>query len=165
MLEVTGADKAERRSRGKDDTLDAITAACAAFEGIRIGVAKQGGGQIEALRVLPVTRQTVVKARRTALQQLRNTIIAAPGGVRDQTHNVTRMQLIRSCATWRPDVEALADPVVAIRIALKSLARRIIKLNDEIATLDESIKQLVRELTPKLLDAVGIGVEIGYARQ
>jgi transposase len=59
-----------------------------------------------------------------------------------------------------PDVDAADDPVVATRIALKSIARRIIELNDEIANLDEPIERLVRELNPKLLEAVGIGVEI-----
>src|SRR5262249_3802824 len=87
-------------------------------------------------------------------------IIAAPDEVRDQTRNLTRMQLIRTCAAWRPDADAADDPVVATRIALKSVARRIIELNDEIANLDEPIEQLVRELNPKLLDQIGIGVEI-----
>lgn len=160
VLEVTGTDKAERRSRGKDDTLDAINAARAALEGKRISIAKQRDGQIEALRVLRVTRQTAVKARRAALQQLNNTIIGAPDEVRDQTRNLTRMQLIRTCAAWRPDTDAADDPLVATRIALKSLARRIIELNDEVANLDEPIEQLVRELNPALLDRVGIGVEI-----
>lgn len=160
VLEVTEADKAERRSRGKDDTLDAINAARAALEGKRISLAKSRDGQIEALRVLRTTRQTAVKARRAALQQLHNTIIAAPDEVRDQTRNLTRMQLIRTCAAWRPDTDAYADPVIASRIALKSLARRIIELNDEITNLDQPIEQLVRELNPKLLDAVGIGTEI-----
>lgn len=50
--------------------------------------------------------------------------------------------------------------MVATRIALKSLARRIIELNDEIANLDEPIARLVRELNPQLLEAIGIGVEI-----
>jgi transposase len=160
VLEVTGTDKAERRSRGKDDTLDAVLAARAALEGKRISVAKSRDGQIEALRVLRVARETAVKSRRSALQLLRMMIIAAPDEVRDQTRNLTRMQLIRTCAAWRPDVDAADDPVVATRIALKSIARRIIELNDEIANLDEPIERLVRELNPKLLEAVGIGVEI-----
>lgn len=160
MLEVTGTDKAERRSRGKDDTLDAIQAARAALDGKRISVAKSRDGQIEALRVLRVARETAVKSRRSALQLLPMMVIAAPDEVRDQTRNLTRMQLIRTCAAWHPDGDAADDPVVATRIALKSIARRIIDLNDEIATLDEPIERLVRELNPKLLEAIGIGVEI-----
>src|SRR5262249_47980167 len=111
VLEVTGADKAERRSHGKDDTLDAILAARAALEGKRISLAKSRDGQIEALRVLRVARETAVKSRRAALQLLRMMIIAAPDEVRDQTRNLTRMQLIRTCAAWRPDAAAADDPV------------------------------------------------------
>lgn len=110
VLEVTGTDKAERRSRGKDDTLDAINAARAALEGKRISVAKQRDGQIEALRVLRVARQTAVKGRRSALQLMRMMIIAAPDEVRDQTRNLTRMQLIRTCAASVPTPTPQATP-------------------------------------------------------
>jgi transposase len=48
----------------------------------------------------------------------------------------------------------------ATRIALKSLARRILELDDEIADLDELIAKLVHELAPTLVKAVGIGVEV-----
>lgn len=91
---------------------------------------------------------------------LRMQIISAPEELRDQVRNLTRMQLIRTCAAWRPDVTDAADPVTATRIALKSLARRILDLGDEIATLDELIEPLVRELAPQLLQRTGIGIEV-----
>ena len=78
------------------------------LKGTQINIAKQDDRQIEVLRV---TRQTAVKARRAALQQLRNTIIVLDE-VREQTRNLTRMQLIRTRAAWRHDTEAAADPVV-----------------------------------------------------
>jgi transposase len=70
-----------------------------------------------------------------------------------------RMQLIRTCAAWRPDTTGFRDPVVATRIALRSLARRILELNDEIAQLDDLIGPLVRELAPGLLQLRGVGIE------
>jgi transposase len=79
VLEVTGPDPAFRRAKGKDDTLDAIAAAKAALSGQRVSVAKDRSGQVEALRVLRVTRTTAVKCRRATLQTLRNTITAGPG--------------------------------------------------------------------------------------
>jgi transposase len=110
--------------------------------------------------VLRLTRSTAVKSRRAALQLLRNHIVSAPDELRDQVRNLTRMQLIRTCAAWRPDATGFRDPVVATRIALRSLARRILALNDEIADLDELIMPLVQELAPALVQATGIGVEI-----
>jgi transposase len=160
VLEVTGADKRERRSRGKDDTLDAVNAARAALERRRVSVAKRRDGRVEALRVLRVTRQSAIKARRAALQQLRNTIVAAPDPVREQTRTLTRARLLATCAAWRPAPAAADDPSVATRIALRSLARRIIELNHEISALEQPIEQLVRELNPRLLDTLGIGTEI-----
>ena len=48
-------------------------------------------GTVEALRVLRTTRKTAIKCRRAALQQLHNTIVAAPEEVRDQVRNLTRV--------------------------------------------------------------------------
>ena len=42
------------------------------------------------------------------------------------------------------------DPVTATKLALKSLARRILDLNDEIAELERFIVSLVEELAPTL---------------
>lgn len=159
VLEVTGPDRAQRRGRGKDDDLDAIAAAQAALTGQRVCVAKDRSGAVEALRVLRTTRRTAVHCRRAGLQQLHNTVIAAPEEVRDQVRYMTRMQLVRTCATLRPDTIAFRDPTVATKIALKSLARRILDLNDEIADLNRLIEPLVAELAPPLLALKGVGVE------
>ena len=98
VLEVTGPDRAARRARGKDDALDAVAAAEAARTGCRVQVAKDRGGAVEAPQVLRTTRKTAVKCRRAALQQLHNTIVAAPDEVRDRVRNLTRMRRLRTCA-------------------------------------------------------------------
>ena len=118
MLEVTGPDPASRRAKGKDDALDAISAAEAARTRRRVQVAKDRSGSVEALRVLRTTRKTAIKCRRAALQQLYNTIVAAPEEVRDQVRNLTRMRRLRSCAAWRPDTVGYRDPVVATKLSL-----------------------------------------------
>ena len=146
VLEVTGPDKSVRRSSGKDDTLDAIAAARAAASGQRVQVAKDRNGQVEALRVLRTTRKTAVKCRRATLQQLHNTIVAAPEDIRDELRGFTRMRLLRTLAASRPNQTAFRDPACATRLALKSLARRVLELNDEIAELDRMIEPLVAEL-------------------
>ena len=160
VLEVDRPDRSDRRRKGKDDDLDAISAARAALRGQRTSIPKSKDGAVEALRVLRVTRGTAIRARRNALQLLRMSIVSAPDEVRDQVRNLTRMQLIRTCASWRPDTTSAADPASATRIALKSLARRILELGDEIAALDELIKPIVCKLAPQLLERTGIGIEI-----
>ena len=111
--------------------------------------------------MLRTTRKTAVRCRRATLQQIHNTMVASPEEVRNLVRHMTRMQLIRTCASWWPDTIAFRDPVVATKMALKSLARRILDLNDEIADLDRHIRLLVTELAPNLLALPGVGVENG----
>ena len=152
VLEVTRPDLESRRRQGKDDLIDAVAAAHAALWGQRVQVAKDRDGAVEALRTLRTTRRNAVKARRATLQLLHNTIVAAADEVRDQVRNMTRMQRLRTCASWRPDVIGYRDPATAAKIALKALARRILMLNDEIADLD------------RLIRAARRGARVGAAR-
>src|SRR5580704_7791847 len=120
-------------------------------------------GMIESLRVLMACRKTAVSARRVALQMIHNTIVCAPDGLRDQLRNLTRMQLVRTLASWRPDLTAYRDLDSAYRIGLKSLARRYLELHDEIADLDVMIAAIVNELAPNLVARNSIG-HIGAAQ-
>ncbi len=158
VLEVTAPDKSVRRKKGKDDPLDAENAAHAAFAGIRTVTPRTRDGMVESLRVLRVTRKTAVTARRVALQMLQTQIVSAPEELRDQVRNLTRMQLIRTIAAWRPDATDYRDVTTATRLALRALARRYLELSDEIAELDVPIQALVEELNPELLTRTGIGV-------
>lgn len=65
---------------------------------------------IETLRVLKVCRKTAVAARRIALQIIQMNIVSAPDELRDQIRHLTRMQLIRTLVSWRPDVTAYQMP-------------------------------------------------------
>jgi transposase len=159
VLEVTTPDKADRRKRGKDDTIDAQNAAHAAFAGTRTVTPKSRDGMIESLRVLKVCRKTAVAARRVALQMIHNTIVAAPDELREPLRALTRMQLIRTLAAWSPDLTDYHNVASAYRIALKSLGRRYLELHDEIADLDTMIAALVNELAPELVARNSIGYE------
>jgi transposase len=125
VLEVTTPDNQDRRRRGKNDDLDAQNAAHAAFAGQRTVTPRSRDGMIESLRILMACRKTAVSARRVALQMIQNTIVCAPDGLRDQLRSLTRMQLVRTVASWRPDLTAYRDLDSAYRIGLKSLARAL----------------------------------------
>ncbi|NOX41638.1 MAG: IS110 family transposase [Alphaproteobacteria bacterium] len=159
VLEVIAPDKVDRRRRGKDDTLDAINAAHAAYSGTRTVTPKSRNGMIEALRVLKSCRKTAISARRVALQLIQNNIVSAPDQLREQLRSMTRMQLIRTLAAWRPDLTDYRNVTPAYRIAFKSLGRRYLELHDEIADLDTMIAALVDELAPDLIARIAIGYE------
>ncbi|EIM30996.1 hypothetical protein MicloDRAFT_00002770 [Microvirga lotononidis] len=151
VLEVTTPEKQDRRKRGKNDDLDAQNAAHAAFAGKRTVTPKTRDGMIESLRVLKACRKTALAARRVALQMIHNTIICAPDDLRDTLRKMTRMQLVRTLAAWRPDLTDYRDVISAHRISLKSLGRRYLELHDEIADLDAMIGAIVDELAPNLV--------------
>jgi len=157
VLEVTTPDQHDRRRRGKSDDLDAQNAAHAAFAGKRTVTPKSRDGMVESLRVLKACRKTAVAARRIALQMIQNTIVCAPDGLRDVLRTMTRMQLVRTLAAWRPDLTAYRDVESAYRISLKSLARRYLELHDEIADLEAMIGPIVEELAPDLVARNAIG--------
>lgn len=157
VLEITAPDRQDRRRRGKNDDLDAQNAAHAALAGARTVTPRTRDGMVESLRVLKACRKTAVTARRVALQMIHNTIICAPDILRDQLRHMTRMQLVRTLAAWRPDLTAYREVEAAYRISLKSLARRYIELHDEIADLDMMIKAIVEDLAPELVARNSIG--------
>src|SRR6185437_4505204 len=159
VLEVTTPDKHDRRKRGKNDDLDAQNAAHAAFAGKRTVTPKSRNGMIESLRVLKACRKTAVAARRVALQMIQNTIVCAPDELRETLRKMTRMQLIRTRAAWRPDLTDYRNVASAYRITLKSLGRRYLELHDEIADLDTMIVAIVDELAPALVARNSIGHE------
>lgn len=163
VLEVTTPDKQDRRRRGKNDDLDAQNAAHAAFAGTRTVTPRSRDGMVESLRVLMACRKTAVAARRVALQMIQNTIVCAPDALRDTLRTMTRMQLVRTLAAWRPDLSAYRDVDAAYRIGLKSLARRYLELHDEIADFDAMIGAIVDDLAPDLLARNSIG-HIGAAQ-
>ena len=70
---------------------------------------------------------------------------------------MTRMQLIRTLAAWRPDMSGYREMETAYRIALKSLARRYLELHDEVADLDTMIKSIVNDFAPDLVARNSIG--------
>lgn len=86
------------------------------------------------------------------------TIVCAPDKIREPLRSMTRMQLIRTLAAWRPDLTAYRQVEEAYRISLKSLARRYLELHDEVSDLDDMIGAIVKDLAPELLAQTAIGL-------
>lgn len=83
-------------------------------------------GGVEVSRVLRTTRKTAINCRRATLQQLHATIVASPDEVRDQVRNLTRMLLLRTCASWNICNPRIGSPVStkAITLAIGVAATR-----------------------------------------
>jgi transposase len=155
VLEISRTPRAERRLRGKDDSLDAARTARAALASETLALPRSGARR-EALRLLLVARRSAVDVRREALGQLRGVIVTAPDGLRDQLRGLPVGRLLERCSRLRRSSAMSADEV-ATRLVLRSLSRRIQAATVEADELEQEILGHVRALAPRLLDEPGVG--------
>lgn len=160
VIEVDRPDRKTRRFQGKSDPIDAVQAAKTALAGERTGVPKQRDGRIEALRNLRVARRSAVDQRADAQRRIKTLIVTAPDDLRERLRSLGVKDLITTCANLRPDRTDAASPATAVKIALRSLARRHQQLTAEIADLDELLEPLVAAINPGLVAANGVGTDV-----
>ncbi|MGV9350967.1 IS110 family transposase [Streptomyces spiralis] len=158
VVEVDRPDRKARRDNGKSDPIDAYGAATAVLSGRAGGTPKSRDGIVEAIRALRVVRKSAVKARTQALNQIRTLIITAPSAVRDKLRGLSTRELVDTLTRSRP-AGALDDPVCAVKIALRRLARRYQQLDEEIKDADKEIGPLVTQAAPRLIALPGVGPE------
>jgi transposase len=155
VLEVSRTPRAERRLRGKDDPLDAVRAARTALASETLTLPRAGQRR-EALRLLLIARRSAVDVRREALVQLRSVIVTAPDRLRDELRELPIGRLLQRCSRLRRSAAAAPDEL-AVRIVLRTLARRIEAATAEADQLEREILAHVRALAPVLLDEPGVG--------
>jgi transposase len=155
VLEVNRPDRAARRQHGKSDPLDAEAAARTVQAGEVTAVPKAGGGTVEMLRSLRVTRATAVKARTQAINALKALIVTAPEDLREQLRGHSAAMLVRAAAELQPG--KLDDPTAAAKLALRCLAERYQALDAEIKLLDSELDRLVAKAAPDLVARFGVG--------
>jgi hypothetical protein len=77
ILEVNRSDRARRRRHGKTDAVDAENAVRAELSQQATAIAKTGDGAVEMIRMLKVARDSAIKARTQATNQLRAVLMRA----------------------------------------------------------------------------------------
>ena len=123
VVEVNQPHAHTRRRRGKSDPIDAEAAARKALAGEARAVPKQTDGIVESIRQLRVAREGAVKAHTAALNQLRDLVVTAPEGLREQlAGRKTSRGKVSLCLRFRPDRARLAEPGQAAKLALRSVA-------------------------------------------
>jgi transposase len=161
LVEVDRPNRQRRRRQGKTDPHDAVTAARAARAGDARGAAKLRDGDVEAIRVLRVVRGGAKRDRTRAINQMRSLVSTAPDDLRQQLRGLTITKLVRRAAAFRPG--GRSDVGSATRVALRTLARRVLELDTEVAALDQVLVPLVAATAPELVAQVGIGTDTAGA--
>ncbi len=82
VIEVSRPDRSTRRRLGKSDPIDAEAAARAVLAGVAQGVPKSGTHSVEMIRMLKVAKNSALKARTQAMNQMRALVVTAPADLR-----------------------------------------------------------------------------------
>ncbi|WP_456316436.1 IS110 family transposase [Streptomyces mirabilis] len=159
VYEVNRPDRTARRLLGKSDPLDAQAAARAVFSGRARARAKTGDGPVHSARMFKLAKDSAVKARTQAINQLKAVLVIADPALRERLSSLGNRELFRTCARRSPrDGEGDEDAVAqATRITLSLLAQRIEQLTGQIDEPNQRLTRLVGRHAPQLLIPVGIG--------
>jgi len=160
VVEVDRPNRQERRRAGKSDPLDAVEAARAALSGRAKSGPKTRNGSVEAIRVLRVARSSARKDRVRALNQLRSLVSTAPEELRAELRGLSIFRLVNKAAGLRPSG---TDVLNATKLALRSLARRVRSIDEEMAEIDAVLHPLVAATAPDLITLNGVGPDTAGA--
>ena len=155
VIEVNRPDRSVRYRKGKSDPTDAEMAARGVLAGVADATPKSGEGEVEMIRMLKSARDSAVKARTQAGNQMKALVVTAPAKLRETLDGLSTSALAKRCKNFRPS--RLDDPKAAAKYALRSLACRYRYLSDEVRDLDAEIERLTRSIAPTLVDAFGVG--------
>ena len=157
VVEVDRPNRQRRRRRGKSDPQDAISAARSAQSGDSAGAAKTRDGNVETMRVLRVARTSARKAKNQALNQMRSVVSTAPDEIRDELRGLTAYRLVERASGFRP--AGRTDLISGTKHTLKTLAKRVASLTEEIKEIDAMLADLVQATAPELAARYGFGPE------
>lgn len=160
VIEIDRPDRRARR-RGKSDSIDAEAAARSVLAGVAATEPKTADDSAEMLRALKIAKDSGVRARTQAGNQLKSLVVTAHDDLRHSLRTMTTIQLVRRCSQMRPG--ELLDVGSATKHAMRSLARRYLELDKEITELFEHIDRLTVQRAPQLRGAFGVGPDTSAA--
>ncbi len=157
VIEVNRPDRTTRRRVGKSDPIDAEAAARSVLAGVATGTPKSGTDNVEMIRTLRVARDSALKSKTQATNQMLALVVTAPAELRQSVEGLSTARLVRHCVSFRPG--EVVTPGAAVKFALRSIARRHNHLAAELTTIDAELDRLIAEAAPELIQAFGIGTE------
>lgn len=157
VIEVDRPDRKARRQEGKSDPIDAESAARAVLSGRATGTPKSGDGPVEAVRSLEIVCHGAIRDRTRAINQFKALLVTAPADLRERLAPQSFQRQLELARRFRDH----SDPVEAqLRFSLKTLARKIAFLDEQIAELEARMNTLCGEAAPALAGTFGVGPHV-----
>lgn len=161
VIEVNRPNRATRHRLGKSDPTDAEMAARAVLAGVARDEPKSGVDQVEMIRMLKSTKDSAMKGRTQAINQIKALVVTAPVELRAALSELSTRQLVARCAGWCN--VSMQTPTAAAAYALRSLARRYSQLTEEIEGLNAELERLAMAFAPMLMGSLGVGTDTASA--
>ncbi|MFF3165412.1 transposase [Streptomyces sp. NPDC003273] len=121
--------------------------------------AKSGDGPVHGARIYKLAKDSAVKARTQAINQLKAVLVIADFALRERLSSLGNAELFRTCATLSPPDGGREEDAVAeaTHMTLRMLAERIEQLTGQVNELNQHLTRLLERHAPQLLVPVGIG--------
>ena len=161
VIEVNRPDRSTRYRKGQSDPTDAEMAARAVLAGVADAIPKSGQGEVEMIRMLKKAKDSALKARTQAVNQMKALVVTAPAKLRETLDGLTADALASRCKSFRPG--PLDSPTAAAKYTLRSLAWRHLQLSKEIRKLETELDKLTLRVAPALLSIFGAGPDTAAA--
>jgi transposase len=157
-IEVFEVERPRRRERriGKSDRLDALLAAKKVLAGDGLSTPRGSGTRL-ALQMLLVAYRSVTGERSRLYNQLQALHVSAPGALRDRigpARNGAKLAERLTGMRTRPSASLQENTTLQV---LRDIANRTRALDTQAAGYTREIEELVRSLSPTLLDEPGVG--------
>ena len=106
-----------------------------------------------------VARRSAMNERIVTLDQLRHVCFTAEAPIRRRFEGLSIAQLVKTAAALepRPSEDSVRH---ATLVAIRTLARRVVYLREEVAEVTVLLKPLVETTAPGLLSVYGVGYEV-----
>jgi transposase len=162
VLEVTSPVKKERRSKGKNDEMDAISAARTARDYVYGGtreanacVSKDRTSEIEQIRVVKTAYDSAKKMKTQTINAFKAAIIDAPEELRDSLRGLSTLIQVKKCARMHP--EAGKMETFYSKTVLKREALRVLQLDEEIKDYKKLLDEFANTHLKNLMKCQQIG--------
>ena len=97
VVEVNRPDRATRYRNGKSDPTDAESAARSVLAGVADATPKSGDDEVEMIRMLKSAKDSAVKGRTQAFNQMTGLIVTSPSQLRETLSGSTTAALVSLC--------------------------------------------------------------------
>jgi transposase len=159
--EVARPNGQRRRRKGKSYPEDAVAAARAAQGGEANGLAKGRDPNVESMRVLRIALSSARRSRTQAINQMRSLVSTAPDELHAELRDLSIYKVLAVTSAYRHTRRT--DVSTLTKLALRTLARRALALEEEVKEIDRILKALAAETAPELNAVDGVGPEVASA--